>query len=121
MLDILIKEGMILDGSGRRRFKADVAVRDGMIVSVAPGITETAAKVIDADGLFVTPGFIDTHAHSDDVIFFQNDCYNCIEQGITFQVAGNCGDSPIPYSVDSITKTVQRKISEQERERIGRI
>ena len=70
MFDVLIKNGTILDGSGALRYRGDVAVKDGIIVSIAPRITEAAKEVIDAEGLFITPGFIDTHAHSDDNVFF---------------------------------------------------
>lgn len=119
--DVLIKGGTILDGSGRQRYRADVAVKDGKIACIAPNIKDGAARVLDADGLFVTPGFIDTHAHSDDVVFLKNDCYNCLEQGITMQVAGNCGESPAPYPADSLMKPIKQEVSEQEMERIIRI
>ncbi len=118
MLDVLIKNGTILDGSGAMRYRADVAIRDGIIVSIAPGITESAKEVIDAEGLFVTPGFIDTHAHSDDNVFFKNDGYNCLEQGITLQLAGNCGNSPAPYPDDALMNPVHREVSAEEMERI---
>ena len=63
MLDLLIKNGMIVDGSGKEAFPADVAVQDGKIVAVRPGIEEPAGKIIDAKGHYVTPGFIDAHSH----------------------------------------------------------
>ena len=121
MYDVLIKGGTILDGSGRQRYRADIAVKNGIIVAIAPKISVSAKRVIDADGLFVTPGFIDTHAHSDDVVFIKNDCYNCLEQGITMQVAGNCGESPAPYPENALMKPIKQEVSEQELERIIRI
>lgn len=69
MLDLLIKNGMIVDGSGKEAFPADIAVQDGKIVAVRPGIEEPAGKVIDAKGHYVTPGFIDMHRHGDAAVF----------------------------------------------------
>lgn len=97
MLDIKIRGGTLLDGSGAPRFRADIGIRDGVIAAIGPEINEDASETIDAEGLFVTPGFLDTHAHSDDAVFFPNDGYNYLEQGITTQLVGNCGDSPAPY------------------------
>ena len=121
MLDVLLKNGTILDGSGAPRYRADVAIKDGIILSIAPRITESAKEVIDAEGLFVTPGFIDTHAHSDDNVFFKNDGYNCLEQGITLQLAGNCGESPAPYPENAVMNPIHREVSPEEMERVIRI
>lgn len=97
MFDLLIKNGMIVDGTGKPAYTADVAVRDGKIAKIAPTITEPAAEVIDATGLVVAPGFIDCHNHSDSDVFLGTDSYNYLEQGVTTQVCGHCGDSPAPY------------------------
>ena len=97
MYDILIKGGQIVDGSGEPAFYGDVAVQDGKIARIAPEITEDAKRVIDASGLQVTPGFIDTHSHSDKAAYNGSDCYNYLEQGVTTQIAGQCGDSLAPY------------------------
>ena len=121
MLDVLIKNGTILDGSGAPRYRGDVAVKDGVITSITPNITESAKEVIDAEGLFVTPGFLDTHAHSDDNVFFKNDGYNCLEQGITLQLAGNCGESPAPYPDNALMSPIHREVSPEEMERVVRI
>jgi N-acyl-D-aspartate/D-glutamate deacylase len=61
--DLLIKNGRVFDGSLQPAFPADVAVKDGVIVKIARPITGTAARTIDAKGLFITPGFIDLHIH----------------------------------------------------------
>ena len=69
MYDLLIKNGTVVDGTGAPRFQADVAVKDGKIARIAPEIAEGAETVIDARGLVVAPGFIDTHTHSDGTVF----------------------------------------------------
>ena len=97
MYDILIKNGQIVDGSGAPAFYGDIAVQDGKIAKIAPGIEGEAQQVLDATGLQVTPGFIDTHSHSDNFVYTGSDCHNYLEQGTTTQVAGQCGDSLAPY------------------------
>ena len=97
MFDILIKNGQIVDGSGESAFYADVAIKDGKIVKIARSIDEPAVEVIDATGLQVTPGLIDTHSHSDSSVYTGSDCYNYLEQGVTTQIAGQCGSSLAPF------------------------
>lgn len=121
MLDVLIKNGTVLDGSGKKRYRADIAVKDGVIVSIAPDIKESAKETIDAEGLFVTPGFIDSHGHSDDNVFFKNDGYQFLEQGITTLLSGNCGESPAPYPENALMRPIHRDVSDEELERVIRI
>ena len=97
MFDVLIKNGQIVDGSGESAYYGDVAIKDGRIAKIAPSIDAPAAEVIDATGLQVTPGLIDTHSHSDDSVYTGSDCYNYLEQGITTQIAGQCGSSLAPF------------------------
>jgi N-acyl-D-amino-acid deacylase len=63
--DLLIRGGTLIDGSGRPGEIGDIAVRDGRIAAIGHSLPESAAKVIDAEGLAVTPGFIDIKTHSD--------------------------------------------------------
>ncbi|MBQ9409109.1 MAG: D-aminoacylase, partial [Clostridia bacterium] len=65
MVDVLIKGGTVVDGTGGTRFRADVAVDGGRIVSVRENGTVPAREILDAEGLVVSPGFIDAHSHSD--------------------------------------------------------
>ena len=103
MYDILIKNGLIVDGSGKPAYYGDVAIKDGKIAKIAPKIDQPAGEVIDATGLQVTPGFIDNHSHSDDSVFTGSDSYNYLEQGVTTQIAGQCGSSPAPYAEGSMS------------------
>tara|TARA_Y100001934_G_C11816927_1_gene524316 strand:+ start:296 stop:514 length:219 start_codon:yes stop_codon:yes gene_type:complete len=63
--DILIKGGSVVDGTGAPARTADVAIRDGRIAAIEENRTDSAERVIDAEGKIVTPGFIDIHTHSD--------------------------------------------------------
>ncbi len=65
MDDILIKGGSVVDGTGAPARTADVAIRDGRIAAIEENRTDSAERVIDAEGKIVTPGFIDIHTHSD--------------------------------------------------------
>ena len=106
MFDVLIKNGTIVDGSGAPAFRGDVAVRDGKIAKIAPIIDGEANEVIDAAGLQVTPGFIDSHSHSDRSVFREggSGSYNYLLQGVTTQVAGQCGSSVAPWYPENAHK-----------------
>lgn len=97
MFDILIKNGLIVDGSGKAAFRGDLAVKDGKIVKVAPAIPGEAKQKLYAQGLVVAPGFIDCHNHSDADALLGSSSYNSLEQGVTTQITGHCGYSPAPY------------------------
>ena len=94
MLDWLIKNGHVVDGTGATPFAADVGVRDGIIVSVEPTGPQhkpAARQTLDASGLWITPGFIDIHTHYDGQITW-DECFTpSIYHGVTTVVMGNCG------------------------------
>ncbi len=95
MLDLIIKNGKIIDGTGSEPFFADIGIENGKIVFIGD-CKQEAKKVIDAEGLVVTPGFIDSHSHADNaVVDFPEQREKC-EQGITTSVAGQCGSSYMP-------------------------
>lgn len=95
MFDLIIKNGSVLNGTGKDAFSADVAIKDGKIVKIAQGITDTC-RVIDATGLTVTPGWIDSHSHSDSTMLTYPDQREKLEQGITLAITGQCGSSAAP-------------------------
>jgi N-acyl-D-amino-acid deacylase len=93
--DLVIKNGVLIDGSGLPRYHADVAVRHGRIVSIGR-IRERAREVIDADGLVVAPGFVDGHTHMDAQIFWDPLGTCSCWHGVTTVVMGNCGFTLAP-------------------------
>ena len=95
MYDLIIKNGKVIDGTGSPYFRSDIGIKDGKIIKIGKNLTG-AKEVIDAKGLTVTPGFIDSHSHSDCVMLQYPDLVEKVEQGITTCVAGQCGDSNAP-------------------------
>lgn len=94
MFDFIIKGGNIIDGSGSAPYSADIGIKDGKICEIGH-IPENAERIIDAKGLTVTPGFIDSHSHSDSAIFTSPEMREKCEQGITTSIAGMCGSSSL--------------------------
>ncbi len=88
--DLIIKNGMVVDGSGFSRYRADVAVKDGRIAEIGR-IRGSAETTIDAEGLFITPGIIDLHTHYDVQPFWDRLCTSSIWHGVTTVLTGNCG------------------------------
>ena len=91
--DVLLRGGMVIDGTGSQARRADVAIRDGRIVAVGDLTDRNAARVIDASGLYVTPGFIDIHSHAETGISDPDlaTSANNLLQGITTVVVGQDG------------------------------
>ena len=97
-LDLLIRNGRILDGTGNPWFSGDIGVRAGRIVSVGNLKAAQASRIIDATGKFVSPGFIDIHSHSDRGMAIPELRHNLnmVAQGITLSVLNQDGRSPWP-------------------------
>ena len=90
MYDLLIKNGLVVDGSGAEPVQANVAIRNGVIESV--GSLDSAAKeTIDAQGMIVTPGFVDIHTHYDGQVTWCEELTPSSNHGVTTAVMGNCG------------------------------
>jgi N-acyl-D-aspartate/D-glutamate deacylase len=90
MLDCLIKNGTVVDGTGQPPFTADVGIQGGLITQIGK-INEAANETIDATGLWITPGFVDLHTHYDGQATW-DECFTpSIYHGVTTVVMGNCG------------------------------
>src|SRR5437764_885616 len=92
--DLIVKNGMIVDGSGFSRYRADVGVKDGRIVEIGK-IRAAAEQTVDAEGRFVAPGVIDLHTHYDAQPFWDRLCTSSVWHGVTTVHAGTKGE-PVP-------------------------
>jgi N-acyl-D-amino-acid deacylase len=88
--DLLIRRGTIVDGSGGAPFVADLGVSDGRIVAIG-ALEDTAKEVVEAQGLLVTPGFVDVHTHYDGQAIWSKRLNPSSSHGVTTAIIGNCG------------------------------
>ncbi|MDG1124863.1 MAG: amidohydrolase family protein [Pseudomonadales bacterium] len=105
MLDLVIRNGRVVDGTGLPLFAADVGIRDGKIVAVGK-ISEVAKEEYDAKDQIVAPGFIDPHTHFDAQLLWDGAAKPAIEHGITTIVPGNCSLSLAPLKAEHRMKLV---------------
>ncbi len=96
MIDLLIRGARVFDGSGAKPSTADVAVGDGRVVAIGPRPASTATRTIDADGLALMPGIIDSHTHFDAQITWDPTLRPSPALGVTTAVIGNCGFTIAP-------------------------
>lgn len=94
--DIVVKNGTIIDGSGEPMYKGDLAIKDGKIAAIGELGDANAKKIIDGTGLFVSPGFVDCHSHSDWSILVHPTGDSKILQGVTTDLSGLCGYAAAP-------------------------
>ena len=110
MFDLVIKNGLIIDGSGKPGFFGDLGVKGDRIDLVRSEIALPVHRIIDATGWVVAPGFIDTHSHSDAIALIDpNECSK-IDQGVTTECVGNCGLSLAPVNREYLSH-LQKYIS----------
>src|SRR5689334_11357133 len=95
--DLIIRNGTVIDGTGRSGFAADIAVQGRQIIAVGT-VNGDACQAIDATGRVVSPGFIDVHSHDDFALLDRPLCDFKIMQGVTTEVIGNCGFGAAPAS-----------------------
>ncbi len=96
MIQLLLKNGFIVNGTNKKGYTGDIAINNGKIIEIGKSINLDAKKTIDAKGRIVSPGFIDAHRHSDAFVFKDNYGEIQIRQGITTTINGNCGLSVVP-------------------------
>ena len=105
MTSILIRNGRIIDGTGNPWFRGDVAVQDGSIYQIGQQLDNTEGRppdrIIDAGDKCVCPGFIDIHTHPDLAVFYKEVEDYKLRQGVTTEVAGNCGWTAAPMSPET--------------------
>ena len=105
-IDLLIKNGLIFDGTGAEPFRADLGIAGERIATISP-ISEknlNPDRIINLDGLSVAPGFIDVHAHSEFALLADSRAEGKISQGITTEINGNCGLSASPLLGEALIR-----------------
>lgn len=93
--DWVIENITIIDGTGGPSFRGKVAVKGSLITAVGEFSPPADARVIDGGGLVLSPGFIDIHTHTEDYVFSGESMAPFLSQGVTTQIGGNCGTSPL--------------------------
>jgi N-acyl-D-aspartate/D-glutamate deacylase len=111
MLDILIKNTCVVDGTGNPWYRAEVGIKDGRIALISHCIEQAAARVIDAGGMVTCPGFIDVHTHSDRTALVHRTAASSVHQGVTTEGVGQCGMSPYPLS-DAVRHLARKMMAE---------
>lgn len=106
MHDLIIRGGTIIDGTGGARRTADIAI-DGDTITEIGRITSTARRVLNSDGLLVTPGFVDIHTHYDGQATWDDALYPSFDNGVTTAIVGNCGVGFAPVKYDHREKLME--------------
>ena len=104
--DLVIAGGSVVDGTGQPPVRADVAISDGRIADVGRIDCDANVPSLDATDLYVTPGFIDIHSHSDFTLLVDPRAVSAISQGVTLEVVGNCGHGCAPIVDPQLARSV---------------
>ena len=93
--DLVLRNGLVYDGTGRAPFKGDVAIQNGRIIAIG-NVARAGGprKIIDVNGLAIAPGFIDVHTHAENIVYHPK-AENFLRMGVTTLVLGNCGSSKL--------------------------
>lgn len=94
--DLLLKNGVVIDGTGNPRYRADVAINNGKISAIGPNLQVEASTIVDVAGASIAPGFIDVHTHDDRLVLADPSMQPKVSQGATTVITGNCGISLAP-------------------------
>lgn len=111
MYSIIIKNGTVIDGTGKDKYQADLGIKDDLIAKIKPKIrTRRADEVIDATGLYVCPGFIDIFNHADDywTLFTIPSQESLLYQGVTTILGGNAGSSLAPLISGDVIENIRK-------------
>ncbi len=111
--DLVIKNGMVVDGRRMPRYRADVGIKAGKIAEIGQLRASDGSRVLDATGLIVAPGFVDLHTHYDAQIFWDPYCTISGWHGVTSVVIGNCGIGFAPVRPE-MREQAMRSMSRQE-------
>ena len=107
MKKFIIQNAYVIDGSGTPAFPADVLIEDGTIKAIGKQDPQQAGMVIDAHGLTLAPGFINSHSHGDMMADLDDTFFQEAEQGVTTLIAGMCGISAAPFSMEHLESCLE--------------
>ena len=113
--NVVLRNGTVLDGTGRSPFLADVAIQADRIAMIGDLRSVSADRLIDGSGLVVAPGFIDVHSHDDAALVASPDMAHKLTQGVTTVIAGNCGISGAPYTAHGDPPDLLRLVFKSDR------
>ena len=106
MVDLLVRGGSVIDGTGKPPFEADLVINGGKIRYIGDASGIEGSATLDARGKIVSPGFIDIHNHSDFPLYVDGLAQSGVRQGLTTVVTGNCGHGPAPARDEELVKQV---------------
>ncbi|MBE7438880.1 MAG: amidohydrolase family protein [Spirochaetales bacterium] len=104
--DTIIRGGTLVDGSGGAPYNADIGIRDGLITEIGSIGGSNGARIVDATGAIVTPGFVDLHTHYDGQVSWDSDLMPSVQHGVTTAVMGSCGVGFAPVHPEDRQKLI---------------